>query len=190
MTGQPNLNPAGSTTRPTTSPVQISSPIPSSSSSPIAPLLSSSLPPLAADATPFEIVLHQAHIAGTMPGPGLSYFEARRALWSHPPANPPTPADPSPSRVKLEALLSQPGAVESEEVWRAGLKNVWKGLVGGNQLRQPLPLNVVVRSTELYIFLTVISTYYSLLFFIFLLSIVLVVDVCPTLCALLFKINV
>lgn len=80
-----------------------------------------------------------------MPPPGLDYFERQRALWYTPPSNPPSPPSPSPSRVKLEALLGQPGAVESEEVWKAGLKNVWKGLVGGNQLRKRLPLTIVVR---------------------------------------------
>ena len=84
--------------------------------------------------------MRQAH----MPQTGMEYYNARRALWLDPPPIPPTPASPSPSRVKLEALLNQPGAVESEEVWRAGLKNVWKGLVGGNQLRKRLPLSIVV----------------------------------------------
>lgn len=81
-----------------------------------------------------------------MPPPGPSYFERRRALWYTPPVRPPSPPSPSPSRVKLEALLGQPGAVESDEVWKAGLKNVWKGLVGGNMLRKRLPLDIVVSS--------------------------------------------
>ena len=98
------------------------------------------LPP---DATQFEALM--ARHAAEMPAPGLSYFEKRRALWYTPPANPPSPPSPSPSRIKLEALLGQPGAVESDEVWRAGLKNVWKGLVGGNMLRKRLPLDIVVR---------------------------------------------
>lgn len=75
----------------------------------------------------------------------MGYYAARRAIWLSAPADPPPPVSPSPSRVKLEALLGQPGAVESEEVWKAGLKNVWKGLVGGNQLRKRLPLSIVVR---------------------------------------------
>ncbi|KAL5507801.1 hypothetical protein ACEPAH_5419 [Sanghuangporus vaninii] len=83
--------------------------------------------------------------ASRMPPPGLSYFEMRRALWCITPPIPPQPSSPSPSRIKLEALLSQSGAVESEEVWRAGLKNVWKGLVGGNQLRKRLPLHIVLK---------------------------------------------
>ncbi|EJD01628.1 uncharacterized protein FOMMEDRAFT_88918, partial [Fomitiporia mediterranea MF3/22] len=83
--------------------------------------------------------------AATLPEPGLSYFERRRAIWTTSPPNPPEPSSPSPSRIKLEALLSQQGAVESEEVWRAGLKNVWKGLVGGNQLRKRLPLTIVLK---------------------------------------------
>ena len=79
-----------------------------------------------------------------MPEPGPSYYEERRAFWLEPPPIPPRPVSPSPSRIKLEALLNQPGAVENEEVWKAGLKNVWKGLVGGNQLRKRLPLSIVV----------------------------------------------
>ncbi len=80
----------------------------------------------------------------TLPEPGPSHYAVRRALWLQPPLDPPRPSSPSPSRIKLEALLNQAGAVESEEVWKAGLKNVWKGLVGGNQLRKRLPLSIVV----------------------------------------------
>lgn len=97
-------------------------------------------PPLQFDA----LVEHVARTRG-MPEPGLDYFYARRVLWLLPPPIEPRPVSPSPSRIKLEALLNQPGAVESEEVWKAGLKNVWKGLVGGNQLRKRLPLSIVVR---------------------------------------------
>ncbi|KAL5527892.1 hypothetical protein ACEPAG_6693 [Sanghuangporus baumii] len=95
------------------------------------------------NATYFERLMDSN--ASTMPPSGLSYFEMRRALWCTTPPIPPPPSSPSPSRIKLEALLSQPGAVESEEVWRAGLKNVWKGLVGGNQLRKRLPLHIVLK---------------------------------------------
>ena len=102
------------------------------------------LPP---DATHFEKLLVSCE--DEMPPPGLSYFEKRRALWYTPPPNPLSPPSPSPSRIKLEALLGQPGAVESDEVWKAGLKNVWKGLVGGNMLRKRLPLDIVVRSYQL-----------------------------------------
>ncbi|TDL29919.1 hypothetical protein BD410DRAFT_780423 [Rickenella mellea] len=80
-----------------------------------------------------------------LPPPGPSHFYARRALWLALPPEPPTPPSPSPSRVKLEALLSREGAAESEEVWRAGLSNVWKGLIGGNQLRKRLPLAIVLK---------------------------------------------
>lgn len=96
----------------------------------------------------FDALLEYTAKTKGMPEPGLNYFYARRALWLQPPAIPPTPVSPSPSRVKLEALLNQPGAVESEEVWKAGLKNVWKGLVGGNQLRKRLPLSIVVRFSD------------------------------------------
>ncbi len=98
-------------------------------------------PPLSFD----EFVEHVARTRG-MPDPGVDYFNARRVLWLLTPPVEPRPISPSPSRIKLEALLNQPGAVESEEVWKAGLKNVWKGLVGGNQLRKRLPLSIVVRS--------------------------------------------
>lgn len=86
-----------------------------------------------------------------MPPPGPSYYRERRALWLEQPAVMPRPVSPSPSRIKLEALLNQPGAVENEDVWKAGLKNVWKGLVGGNQLRKRLPLSIVVRLSFLCI---------------------------------------
>lgn len=97
----------------------------------------------AIDGSFFQALL--AEHAALMPAPGPDYFAARRALWlQNLPRGPPTPPSPGPSRAKLEALLAQPGAVESDEVWRAGLKNVWKGLVGGNQLRKRLPLDIVV----------------------------------------------
>lgn len=103
-------------------------------------------PPLPTNAPPLQFDALVEHVARTrgMPEPGLDYFYARRVLWLLPPPVAPRPVSPSPSRIKLEALLNQPGAVESEEVWKAGLKNVWKGLVGGNQLRKRLPLSIVV----------------------------------------------
>lgn len=94
------------------------------------------------DATYYDLLM--THAAASLPEPGPDHFERRRALWTATPPEPMVPTSPSPSRVKLEALLGQSGAVESDEVWRAGLKNVWKGLVGGNQLRQRLPLAIVV----------------------------------------------
>ena len=51
------------------------------------------------------------------------------------------------SNNKLELLLERldsPGAVESDEVWEAGLKTVWNGLVNGKPLRKHLPLSIVV----------------------------------------------
>lgn len=100
------------------------------------------------DTSYFECLME--NYEDTLPAPGPAYFERRRAIWKTAPPNPPTPSSPSPSRIKLEALLGQPGAVESEEVWRAGLKNVWKGLVGGNQLRKRLPLAIVVSLSLVY----------------------------------------
>lgn len=79
-----------------------------------------------------------------LPPPGPSHYEARRNLWLTPSDLPASPPSPSPSRIKLEALLSQEGAVEDEILWKSILKNVWMGLVGGNQLRKRLPLNIVV----------------------------------------------
>lgn len=106
----------------------------------------------AVDGSFFDVLLSSR--ASFMPGPGPDYFAARRALWLQtPPHGLPAPPSPGPSRAKLETLLSQAGAVESDEVWRAGLKNVWKGLVGGNQLRKRLPLGIVVCITLFHIYI-------------------------------------
>ncbi|KAI0251324.1 hypothetical protein BJV78DRAFT_1212490 [Lactifluus subvellereus] len=89
-----------------------------------------------------------AHLADAdLPPPGPDHFAARRALWTTPTATSRLGHDPSPSRVRLESLLNQPGALESPEVWDAGLSKVWKGLVGvgGGKLKSPLPLRAVVK---------------------------------------------
>ncbi|THH04036.1 hypothetical protein EW146_g10282, partial [Bondarzewia mesenterica] len=91
--------------------------------------------------TPFEALLASEELPPT--GPDL--FAARRALWLTPPPTPPIPTSPSPSRIRLHDLLNQPGALESNEVWQAGLNKVWKGLVSGGRLRKLLPLNLVVK---------------------------------------------
>ena len=86
------------------------------------------------------------HPTKPMPPPGPAHYETRRALWLMPPPHPPRPPSPSTSRARLESLLSQEGAIESDDVWNAGLRSVWKGLVGGGRLRRRLPLATVVRS--------------------------------------------
>ena len=88
-----------------------------------------------------------AHLADAdLPPPGPDHFAARRALWTTPTAASRLGHNTSPSHVRLEGLLNQPGALESPEVWDAGLSKVWRGLVGvgGGKLKSPLPLRAVV----------------------------------------------
>jgi hypothetical protein len=82
----------------------------------------------------------------SLPPPGPAHYLARRALWLAPAPEPPLPPVPSTSRQRLEQLLSIPGAVENEEVWKAGVEKVWKGLVAGGRLKRRLPMNLVVCS--------------------------------------------
>ena len=88
------------------------------------------------------------HILSTvsLPPPGPAHYAARRALWLASTSGAPSPPIPSTSRQRLEQLLSMPGAVESEEVWKAGVEKVWKGLVAGGKLKRRLPMNLVVCS--------------------------------------------
>jgi hypothetical protein len=79
-----------------------------------------------------------------LPPPGPSHYAARRALWLTPRPEPPPPSEPSSSRQKLEQLLSRPGGIESEEVWKGGIEKVWKGLVSGGRLKRRLPMCIVV----------------------------------------------
>jgi hypothetical protein len=81
----------------------------------------------------------------TLPPPGPSHYAARRALWLTPTSGLPLPQVPSTSRQKLEQLLSAPGAAESEEIWRAGIQRVWRGLVTGERLKRRLPMNLVIK---------------------------------------------
>jgi hypothetical protein len=80
----------------------------------------------------------------SLPPPGPAHYAARRALWLAPAPEAPLPPMPSTSRQRLEHLLSMPGAVESEEVWKGGVEKVWKGLVAGGRLKRRLPMNLVV----------------------------------------------
>ncbi|KAF8505693.1 hypothetical protein F5888DRAFT_1798673 [Russula emetica] len=80
-----------------------------------------------------------------LPQPGPEYFTARRALWTTPTAASRLGQAPPISRVRLETLLDEPGALERPDVWDAGLNRVWKGLVEGGRLKKFLPLRAVVR---------------------------------------------
>ncbi|KAH9966028.1 hypothetical protein BC827DRAFT_1116674, partial [Russula dissimulans] len=80
-----------------------------------------------------------------LPPPGPDHFSARRALWTTPTAASRLGQAPSTSRVRLESLLDEPGALELPSVWDAGLNKVWKGLVGGGRLKNFLPLRAVVK---------------------------------------------
>ncbi|KAI0307240.1 hypothetical protein B0F90DRAFT_1814022 [Multifurca ochricompacta] len=116
----------------------LSSPTKSTPATP--PLPSSSHNPVLQSPTFTTLLAH-----ADLPPPGPEYFAARRALWTTPTANSRFDQTPSTSRVKLESLLSQPAALESQEIWDAGLSKVWKGLVGGGRLKNLLPLPAVVK---------------------------------------------
>lgn len=93
-----------------------------------------------ASMSPFEERL----ATSDLPPPGAQHFAARRALWWTPGSNPPSATEPNPSRRRLEALLSQPGALEDDQVWDTGVDRVWRGLLGGAKLKHRLPLALVV----------------------------------------------
>ncbi|KAI6047462.1 hypothetical protein EDC04DRAFT_2556764 [Pisolithus marmoratus] len=83
-------------------------------------------------------------LGANLPPPGPAHYAVRRALWLTP-TKPPEHAPSSSSRLRLEQLLSQPGAVRSDEAWKGGVQKVWKGLVGGGRLRRRLPMNLVIK---------------------------------------------
>jgi hypothetical protein len=79
------------------------------------------------------------------PPSGPAHYAARRALWLTP-TKVHHRSSPSSSRQRLEQLLSEPGAVNNEQVWKDGIEKVWKGLVNGGRLKRSLPLALVVSS--------------------------------------------
>jgi hypothetical protein len=85
---------------------------------------------------------------------GPEYWAARRALWLSPrPGTAPSPSEPEPQGISREqglqrrliAMLDEPGAEENDELWAAGLQQIWKGLIGSAKVKHPLPLRTVVR---------------------------------------------
>ncbi|KAI9507564.1 hypothetical protein F5148DRAFT_1203993 [Russula earlei] len=80
-----------------------------------------------------------------LPPPGPEHFVARRALWTTPTVLTRLDRAPSATRVRLENLLDEPGALELPSVWDAGLNMVWKGLIAGGRLKNYLPLRAVVK---------------------------------------------
>lgn len=79
-----------------------------------------------------------------LPPPGPAHYAARRALWLTP-TKVPNRSPPSSSRQRLEHLLSEKDAVNSEEAWKNGIEKVWKGLVNGGRLKRSLPLSLVIK---------------------------------------------
>ncbi|KAG2152406.1 hypothetical protein BD769DRAFT_1404959 [Suillus cothurnatus] len=78
------------------------------------------------------------------PPSGPAHYAARRALWLTP-TKVHHRSSPSSSRQRLEQLLSEPGAVNNEQVWKDGIEKVWKGLVNGGRLKRSLPLALVIK---------------------------------------------
>jgi hypothetical protein len=99
----------------------------------------------------------------SLPPPGPSYYAARRALWLADPGLPLPSPEPSTSRQRLEHLLSQPGGIENEAVWKGGVEKVWKGLLAGGRLKRRLPMRLVVSNprTRVSPFLTSTDQDYS-----------------------------
>ncbi|KAL4076132.1 hypothetical protein J3A83DRAFT_4370326 [Scleroderma citrinum] len=83
-------------------------------------------------------------VNSNLPPPGPAHYAARRTLWLTP-TKVPEHSPSSSSRLRLEQLLGQPGAVHSDEAWKDGVEKVWKGLVGGGRLRRRLPMNLVIK---------------------------------------------
>jgi hypothetical protein len=104
------------------------------------------IPPTTTTSTtksPTSTLIHvPAH--ADLPPPGPDHFAARRALWTKHTAASRLGQAPSTSCVRLESLLDEPGALERPDVWDAGLKKVWKGLIGGGRFKNFLPLRAVV----------------------------------------------
>ncbi|KAG8918949.1 hypothetical protein FRC01_001559, partial [Tulasnella sp. 417] len=106
-----------------------------------------------------------------VPSLGPDYYELRRQQWLRP-VTPSPPADANASndaqsttssssssgtvakknkggidssRVRLESLLSAPGAEEDDELWRTYLHTVHDGLVGGKRFKKGIKLAVAVK---------------------------------------------
>ena len=91
--------------------------------------------------TPFEEAMANA----TLPEPGPEYFAARQVIWKIP-RGPGSRSSPKRSR-KLEAILQKEGPLDSDEDWAAGLDKIWKGLIGGQKLKERIALRDLVCRT-------------------------------------------
>lgn len=92
--------------------------------------------------TPFEEAMGNA----TLPEPGPAFFAARQALWRVPCATQPSNSRPEPRRSKkLQAILQTDGPLDKQEYWDAGLERIWKSLIGGQRVKERLPLRDTVR---------------------------------------------
>ena len=114
------------------------------------PLDSLSVPAMSKSAstprlTPFEEAMANA----TLPEPGPAYFALRQSLWRVPRATQPVAARPAPKRSKrLQSILQTEGPLDKQEYWDVGLEKIWKGIVGGQRLKEPLPLRDLVRASS------------------------------------------
>ncbi|RSH87297.1 hypothetical protein EHS25_003206 [Saitozyma podzolica] len=81
----------------------------------------------------------------TIPSTGLEFFEYRRHLFLAGLPLPSTPTDLPTHYTRLETLLAEPGAEETELAWRAGVGGVLGHLNGGKRLSKPLRLGLVIK---------------------------------------------
>ncbi|EKM59801.1 uncharacterized protein PHACADRAFT_181764 [Phanerochaete carnosa HHB-10118-sp] len=92
--------------------------------------------------TPFEEAMANA----ALPEPGPAYFTARQAIWRVPRSVQPSQSRPEPRRSKgLQSILQEEGPLDKQEYWESGLDKIWKGLIGGQRLKERLPLRDLIK---------------------------------------------
>lgn len=96
--------------------------------------------------TPFEDALANA----SLPEPGPAYFAARREIWTTSRSSQSAqPRQPSKRSQKFQAMLQSEDPLD-DVYWNAGLDKIWKGLISGQRVREPLALRELVRWSHLF----------------------------------------
>jgi hypothetical protein len=49
-------------------------------------------------------------------------------------------------QLRLQEVLGSEDAVHRDDIWRAGIEKVWKGLMAGGRFKKRLPMGLVVRN--------------------------------------------